>query len=107
MNVNLRKAVLDDANQLFELVEKFATSFEAERFLFLKSLHNLISDDSAFLYVAEYNNKIYGYCLGFDHYTFYANGRVAWLEEIMVADDYRKCKFDAVKYSLKIEQYGI
>ncbi|UZW15401.1 GNAT family N-acetyltransferase [Clostridium pasteurianum] len=39
---------------------------------------------------AEYNNKLYGYCLGHDHYTFYANGCVAWLEEIMVVENYRK-----------------
>lgn len=91
MNFNLRRAILDDANQLFELVEKFATSFKPERSLFLECFQNLIYDDSVFLYVAETNNKIYGYCLGFDHYTFYANGRVAWLEEIMVNEDYRKC----------------
>lgn len=91
MNFNLRRAILDDANQLFELVEKFTTSFKPKRSLFVECLQNLIYDDSVFLCVAETNNKIYGYCLGFDHYTFYANGRVAWLEEIMVNEDYRKC----------------
>ena len=91
MNFNLRKAILEDANQLFELVEKFATSFKPEHSLFLECLQNLIYDDSVFLCVAEINNKIYGYCLGFDHYTFYANRRVARLEEIMVNEDYRKC----------------
>jgi len=28
--------------------------------------------------------------LGFDHHTFYANGRVSWVEEIMVSEDYRR-----------------
>ena len=28
-------------------------------------------------------------CLGFDHDTFFANGRVAWVEEIMVDEDVR------------------
>lgn len=82
---------IDDGKVEFELVEKFATSFKTERSSFLECLENLIYDDSVFLCVAETNNKIYGYCFGFDHYTFYANGRVAWLEEIMVNEDYRKC----------------
>lgn len=90
MNVKIRRAYFGDANELFELVEKFATSFKADHSLFIESLKNLISDNSVFLCVAEYNNKLYGYCLGHDHYTFYANGRVAWLEEIMVVENYRK-----------------
>ena len=44
---------------------------------------------SAWLRVAEYNGEIVGYCLGFDHYTFYANGRVSWIEEIMVIEKLR------------------
>jgi GNAT superfamily N-acetyltransferase len=30
-----------------------------------------------------------GYLLGFEHLTFYANGRVAWVEELFVCDDHR------------------
>ena len=40
--------------------------------------------------MAEYNNAIIGYGLGFVHDTFYANGKVAWLEEIMVKEDFRR-----------------
>jgi GNAT superfamily N-acetyltransferase len=28
--------------------------------------------------------------LGFDHYTFFANGRVAWVEELMVREPFRR-----------------
>ena len=30
-----------------------------------------------------------GYLLGFEHLTFYANGRVAWVEELFVRGDHR------------------
>ena len=40
--------------------------------------------------MAEENGEVIGYCLGFDHYAFYANGRVSWVEEIMVQEDRRK-----------------
>jgi len=38
----------------------------------------------------EADDGVIGYCLGFDHYAFYANGRVSWVEEIMVQEDRRK-----------------
>ena len=28
--------------------------------------------------------------LGLDHFTFFANGRVAWIEEVMVHQDWRQ-----------------
>ena len=34
--------------------------------------------------------RIIGYCLGFDHYAFYANGRIAWVEEITVKESVRR-----------------
>lgn len=85
-----RRAVTNDADELFDLVRNFATSFETERILFDECFKNLISDKSALLIVAEENDKLIGYCLGFEHYAFYANGRVSWLEEIMVKEEFRK-----------------
>ncbi len=32
-----------------------------------------------------------GYLLGFRHHTFYANGPVGWVEEILVRGEYRRC----------------
>ena len=78
-----------DLDALFALVEQFATSFEPRREAFDLSVQHIIADDSAWLRVVEYNGEIVGYCLGFDHYTFYANGRVAWIEEIMVIEKQR------------------
>jgi len=90
MNIIIRKADVYDKEQIFCLVKNFATSFEPEIGAFRKSFDNLINDNSAIILVAEVNKCIIGYCLGFDHYTFYANGKVAWLEEIMVEESHRK-----------------
>ncbi|EEF60530.1 GNAT family N-acetyltransferase [Pedosphaera parvula] len=73
-----------------ELARKFATSFEVERKAFANSFANLLSAGDAHLSVAELENKTVGYVLGFDHFTFFANGRVAWVEEIMVLEDFRR-----------------
>ena len=86
---NIRPYIAEDTDSLFALVEQFATSFKTAHNAFTFSVAQMSSDEAAYLRVAEYNDSIVGYCLGFDHYTFYANGRVAWVEEIMVNKAYR------------------
>lgn len=86
----IRRADLSDREGIFPLVKDFATSFKPEKKAFDFSLFQVINDESACLLVAEMDNRIIGYCLGFDHYTFYANGRVSWVEEIMVCEDFRE-----------------
>ncbi len=90
MNVEIRKASIEDSNPVFSLVENFATSFAPERDAFDFSFEQLLCDNSVLMNVAVVENEIAGYCLAFDHYTFYANGRVTWIEEIMTRDDLRK-----------------
>lgn len=90
MNCVIRRAELNDAGELFLLVKEFATSFEPNRESFEDCLGHLVADESAWLGVAEYDGEVVGYCLGFDHYAFYANGRVSWIEEIMVDSKIRK-----------------
>jgi GNAT superfamily N-acetyltransferase len=89
METCIRQIQATDLDDLFRLVEQFSTSFVPEKELFRKSINHLLSDEAAFLRVAILESKLIGYCLGFDHYTLYANGRVSWLEEIMVDEAYR------------------
>ncbi|MGM7684812.1 GNAT family N-acetyltransferase [Cytobacillus sp. Hm23] len=89
MDIKIRRAKESDINDLFKLVEKFATSFIPKKELFVENINYLLLDKSVFLRVAEYEDKLIGYCLGFDHFTFYANGRVSWVEEIIVEEAYR------------------
>ena len=89
MDFIIKKADFEDRDALFAMVKQFATSFKPERSAFEASFERLIKTDSACLLVAHYGAAI-GYCLGFDHDTFYANGRVAWVEEIMVQEAFRR-----------------
>ncbi len=86
----IRKAVLSDRAGLFPLLKDFPTSFSPEETAFDMAFENILADDSAILLVALVENCIIGYCLGFDHYAFYANGRVSWVEELMVHQSFRK-----------------
>ncbi|QYR19313.1 GNAT family N-acetyltransferase [Paenibacillus sp. sptzw28] len=89
MEIIIRPLKMPEVDDLFILAERFATSFRTNKKLFLSTIETVLADESAFLRIAEYDSKLTGYCLGFDHYTFYANGRVSWLEEIMVEEKFR------------------
>lgn len=83
-NVIVRKATVEDFPALLPLVEEFVSSFTLDTAKFSESYTRLLTDTSAAVLVAVSNDDIAGYCLGFVHDTFYANGKVAWLEELMV-----------------------
>ena len=76
MVIEIRKAVPDDADQIFSLVQDFATSFHPSRRPFDHSFQRFLGDESALLMVAESQGDVIGYCLSFDHYAFYADVRL-------------------------------
>jgi GNAT superfamily N-acetyltransferase len=86
----IREARIADVESVLPLVEEFVTSFAVDRDAFRTSFQKLIVDDSALVLVVETGGSLVGYCLGFVHGTFYANGPVAWLEEIMVQAEHRR-----------------
>ncbi|HLF79719.1 MAG TPA: GNAT family N-acetyltransferase [Dehalococcoidia bacterium] len=69
---------------VFGLASRFATSFEVEQAAFDRAWSRLLVDKDACLLVAEDEGAILGYLLGFRHETFFANGPVGWVEELMV-----------------------
>jgi GNAT superfamily N-acetyltransferase len=86
----VRPARLSDSGDLFSLAKAFATTFTIERSAFEMSFAALLESPNAFIAVASDSGRTVGYVLGFDHHTFYANGRVAWVEEIMVSEAVRR-----------------
>lgn len=86
----IREAISEDVESVLPLVAEFVVSFELDPEAFRSSFQKLIIDDAALVLVAEIGGSLVGYCLGFVHGTFYANGPVAWLEEIMVQSEYRR-----------------
>jgi GNAT superfamily N-acetyltransferase len=86
----IRAAGPDDAADLFGLAHGLATSFEPRRDAFDESFSPLLKTESARILVAVDDTGLCGYLLGFTHHTFYANGPVAWVEEVMVDDRARR-----------------
>jgi len=90
MTPTIRTAVAADAGAVLSLARLLATSFALDEGAFHRSYSALLAEAGARLLVAESGTQIVGYLLGFDHDTFFANGRVAWVEEIMVEESYRR-----------------
>lgn len=86
----LRPATSGDESAVFELAAQMAISFEPDRDAFRSTFTALLTTDNADLLVAVVDSQIAGYLLGFSHSTFYANGPVAWVEEIAVQERLRR-----------------
>ena len=90
MAIAIRQAVARDRDQIFALTADFATSFRPAADTFHASFTRLLNESDALLLVAEESGVVSGYLLAFDHDTLFANGRIAWLEELMVRKDRRR-----------------
>ena len=80
----IRPAGTADASALFELVRTFPTPTPSSSEQFSKALHAKLPDPSSCLLVAEHDGRLVGYVSGHCHATFYAGGRTAWVDELLV-----------------------
>ena len=80
----IRRAEVGDAEAVAGLAAGLAQSFAFSRDAFGLSYPTLLADGDACLLLAVDGETRLGYLLGFQHLTFYANGPVAWVEEVFV-----------------------
>jgi GNAT superfamily N-acetyltransferase len=90
MSATVRRAVHTDEEQLFALARSFPTPTPPDFSTFRRALASKLGDVSTALFVAETDGTVVGYVSGYRHVTFYANGYVAWIDEIFVAADLRE-----------------
>ena len=89
--IHVRPARLDDRDLIWPLTQQFATSFDPERSAFDSAFATLVGRTDTFMAVAEVPTAgIAGYTLASSHLTLFANGPVAWVEELMVSPDWRR-----------------
>jgi GNAT superfamily N-acetyltransferase len=80
----IRSAEQRDLADVLRLARDFATSFTVDEAAFRRSVAAVLAAPDAYLAVAEVGEQVVGYVLAFRHPAFFANGPVAWIEEIMV-----------------------
>ena len=86
----VRQADPRDADAIWPLARDFATSFRPRHDDFGRTFGLLLNQPSALVLVAELDETIVGYLLAHQHGAFFANGPVAWVEEVMVAEERRR-----------------
>ena len=87
---SVRVASSVDADAVFDLARRFATSFDVQEQRFRPAFQQVVADPAACVRVAVADGAVVGYVLAFAHATFFANGPVAWVEELMVAEAHRR-----------------
>jgi GNAT superfamily N-acetyltransferase len=87
--IQIRHASGGDADSVAGLARELAMSFAFSRPQFDVSYPALLDTDGVCLLLAASGGDHLGYLLGFRHITFYANGPVAWVEEILVSREHR------------------
>jgi GNAT superfamily N-acetyltransferase len=86
----IRHAAAGDIDGVAALAAELALSFEFTPEQFRVSYPALLAADGACLLLAADGSEYAGYLLGFRHLTFYANGNVAWVEEVVVRGSDRR-----------------
>ena len=87
--MDIRKATIDDLVSVYYLAKELATSFEVEYEAFQTSFLKNFESDDAIILISETYSRINGYLLGFSHHAFFVNGKISWVEEIYVDEEYR------------------
>lgn len=89
LRVNIRQAERADHGAIFQLAKSLAMTFSVEEQPFSKLFENVLANDSVCLALAEVDREVIGYVLGTVRPAFYANGLVGWVEELVVAKQFR------------------
>jgi GNAT superfamily N-acetyltransferase len=88
--LKVRRATVADEFALFALVCRFPTPTPPSRETFAESLRVKLKDPDGFVAVAELGGELVGYVAGDAHETFYAGGKIAWVDEILVTENARR-----------------
>jgi GNAT superfamily N-acetyltransferase len=88
--VHVRPAQSKDREALFDLVRLFPTPTPPTVDAYFEAFRAKLLDSSAFLAVAEDGAALVGYVSGYCHTTFYAGGKTAWIDELLVVSRCRQ-----------------
>ncbi|BDD04488.1 GNAT family N-acetyltransferase [Aureibacter tunicatorum] len=85
----IRKAAKSDKSSIFELANQLHERVTVDEKVFDMHFESIIADEKHILMVAERDDEVVGYFSANMHYAIYANGKVMYLDEIVVMDSAR------------------
>ena len=84
--MEIRRAQAADADAVFAMLERFATSYEPDRDAFAPSFAAMIDSRDVALFVADDGGTLGGYVMAVGFATLFANGTVVQIEELFVEE---------------------
>lgn len=91
LSLTIRHAAINDADNVWLLAQDFAPTFVPDREAFDLTFRSLLKAPETLLLVADQGDgSVIGYLLAQCRATFLANGPVAWVEEVTVAERVRR-----------------
>ena len=83
-SIKIRKARTNDVEMVYALATQLSQSVTIEKELLEKNFQKLVLDKNHQILIAEFEKAIVGYLSGYLHLTIYANGKTAYVDEIVV-----------------------
>ena len=88
--LSIRPALAADADALFAMADRLATSAVPVRSAFDASLQTILADPNQLLLAAAADGRSVGYLHGLVHPALHASGNNAWVDELWVDEDVRR-----------------
>ncbi|MHC1684139.1 MAG: GNAT family N-acetyltransferase [Clostridiaceae bacterium] len=79
--------------EIYTLSVQLSDRFKIHKDVLKDSLKVIINDKNAILIGIIEGDKLIGYLSGYKHTAIYANGKVSWIDEIVIDKSYRKCGY--------------
>lgn len=76
-------------NALYDLSNQLSTKVIVDKSILENNIDTFINDGKHQILVAENNTSVVGYLSAYYHTAIYANGKVAYIDEIVVAKQHR------------------
>lgn len=76
--------------EIYELSVQLSDRFKIDKEILKDSLQVIGNDRNAILLGLIEGSKLVGYLSGYIHTAIYANGKVSWIDEIVIDKNYRK-----------------
>lgn len=92
----IRNAGIEDKDSIFQLANQLSDFVKIDKDIFSNNYQELISNQNHCILVAELEKSVIGYLSGYFHKTIYANGLVAYVDEIVILNTHRNFNIGTV-----------
>ncbi len=88
--IEIKSAGIEDLDAIYELAGQLGDAVHIDRDILEKSYLNFLNDRGHCLLIAKKRESTIGYLSGYFHNTIYANGKTAYVDEVVVSEKERE-----------------